>query len=135
MTIKKPTDTEILTILFDLNDKLNAEKKTKKYTLKPYQRNVISILSSYHYTKSKLQENYKKILNEGFFDVAFTKKETSDEFINNIDKVIGRKGMFYLKKVELNNGKNVTIPGFNFMGFPVTGVIFEIRLFKKKIEK
>lgn len=132
MPTKKLTDKEILSILFDLTEALNLEKETEKYTLKPYQRHVVSILSGYRYTKSKLQENYKKTLKEGFFDVFFNTKETADEFINDLDRVIGRKGMFYLKRVALNEGKKVTVSGFTFMGFPVQSVIYETRLFKKK---
>jgi hypothetical protein len=125
-------DKKHLTVLYDLAKARKLEMTTEVYTLKPFQRNVIDTMSSGYFTEQKILENYTKTLADGFFHVNFNTSSENPTFIKNLELILNAKGQFELRRVALNQGNKQVIPGFNFMGLPVRGVIFETRLFKIK---
>ena len=128
---KAKSDKKELDILLALTDAMNKELDTKVYTLDKHLRNVVYTMTRGYHTKAKMIEGYNATLDQGLFSVSFNSSDTATTFMKDLEIALGKKGGFYFEKVALNNGDKVLIPGFNFRGFPVTGVIYETRLFKK----
>lgn len=123
----KPNYNHIKTIR-NIQEEIYKEKKTKVYTLTKEKRNVALTFSNYGDIIDKINQNYMKTLDEGFFEPSFNKKKTADIFMKNLIDILNvDPDMFYFEEVALNNGKKVNIPGWG----GTKGIIYETRLFKK----
>ena len=121
---------EDLRKILKLADEVIKEEKTNKYTLKPFQRNVVRILSGgFVVDKEAIKNNLMKTKTTGYFEPTFNDEEDAKEFLNHLEMVVG-KNKYYLKTVKVGTKNNI-IPGFDFCGVPVKGQILETRLFRK----
>ena len=116
--------------ILKLADEVIKEENTKKYTLKPFQRNVVRTLSGgFVVDKEAIRNNLMKTKTTGYFEPTFNDEEDAKEFLNHLDMVVG-KNKYYLKTVKVGTKNNI-IPGFDFCSAPVKGQILETRLFRK----
>ena len=116
--------------ILKLADEVIKEENTKKYTLKPFQRNVVRTLSGgFVVDKEAIRNNLMKTKTTGYFEPTFNDEEDAKEFLNHLEMVVG-KNKYYLKTVKVGTKNNI-IPGFGFCGAPVKGQILETRLFRK----
>lgn len=128
-TVSVAADKKELGILLKLTDALRKEHDTSQYTMTVDQRRVVDTLTNGYHTRAKMEEGYNATLKDGFFNVSFNDKADAPRFMLSLETVLGKKGCFEFRRVALNNGNKVQVPGW---GHGVTGVIYETRLFKVK---
>lgn len=129
ITVSVAADKKELEILLKLTDALRKEYDTGQHTMTIDQRWVVDVFTNGYHTRAKMEEGYNATLKDGFFNVTFNDKADAPKFMLSLEKVLGKKGCFEFRRVALNNGNKVQVPGW---GHGVTGVIYETRLFKVK---